>query len=416
MQATIRTTHLSAFAVVLVCIFPLIRNVDDLFSISKELIIVTAAVVILAIEQNVVDKWGGVYERRWIDKNVSILFVAVLFGVSIVDPLRRLAFDPLAATQHNHANRILLSHTEPHNSVRRELGFSSVIGSGSQRTRGDSEEEARLEEGQREGVPGKDTTTAAGGDGDIGDVATSAAIGRGATTASTADADGAVAPCTLNEREPTNSSVVAEGSSSVSNDNSTRGRRGAFKRVQRARGSGRDRGGSSRSRSDREEMEVWDFERIASTPLLAAAFEDYSKRALCHESVLFLSEVSRYQNNNYPMPTRASSASSPITQFGSFCFITDTFIKAGSPEEVNISEKGKRLILDLYNNGEELFDDVSEEERRMTFSRAYRDVKNMLEANLLLRFLNTDRFKNVRVQSENMKAMMGSPPPQAGEY
>ncbi|CBJ31486.1 hypothetical protein Esi_0260_0005 [Ectocarpus siliculosus] len=135
-------------------------------------------------------------------------------------------------------------------------------------------------------------------------------------------------------------------------------------------------------------MEVWDFERIASTPLLAAAFEDYSKRALCHESVLFLSEVSRYQNNNYPMPTRASSASSPRIQFGSFCYITDTFIKAGSPEEVNI---------------------------RMIFSRAHRDVKNMLEANLVLRFLNTDRFKNVRVQRENMKAMMGSPPPQEGQ-
>ena len=40
-------------------------------------------------------------------------------------------------------------------------------------------------------------------------------------------------------------------------------------------------------------MEVWDFERLGRTPLLAAAFEDYSRKALCHESVLFLSEVSR---------------------------------------------------------------------------------------------------------------------------
>lgn len=38
---------------------------------------------------------------------------------------------------------------------------------------------------------------------------------------------------------------------------------------------------------------VWDFERLASTPLLAAAFEDFAQKALCHESVLFLSEVSR---------------------------------------------------------------------------------------------------------------------------
>lgn len=52
---------------------------------------------------------------------------------------------------------------------------------------------------------------------------------------------------------------------------------------------------------------------------------------------------------------------------------------------------------------------------RLIFRRAYRDVKNMLEANLLLRFLNTDRFKNVRMQRENMKAMMDSPPLQAGK-
>ncbi|CAB1098188.1 unnamed protein product [Ectocarpus sp. CCAP 1310/34] len=47
----------------------------------------------------------------------------------------------------------------------------------------------------------------------------------------------------------------------------------------------------------------------------------------------------------------------------------------------------------------------------MLFSRAYRDVKNMLEANLLLRFLKTDRFKNARMRRENTKAMMDSPPP-----
>ncbi|CAB1098189.1 unnamed protein product [Ectocarpus sp. CCAP 1310/34] len=103
----------------------------------------------------------------------------------------------------------------PHGSVRRESGISPVIGGGSQRTRGDSEEEVRLEEGELGGVPGKATTTAAGGDGDTGDVATLAAIGRGVTTAATADADDAVAPCTWNEWEPTNASIVAEGSSTT---------------------------------------------------------------------------------------------------------------------------------------------------------------------------------------------------------
>lgn len=38
---------------------------------------------------------------------------------------------------------------------------------------------------------------------------------------------------------------------------------------------------------------AWNFERLASTPLLAAAFEEFSRKALCHESVLFLSAVCR---------------------------------------------------------------------------------------------------------------------------
>ncbi|CAM9881255.1 unnamed protein product [Ectocarpus sp. 13 AM-2016] len=160
-------------------------------------------------------------------------------------------------------------------------------------------------------------------------------------------------------------------------------------------------------------MEVWNFERLARTPLLAVAFEDYSKRALCHESVLFLTEVSRYQHEDYATPTKDPTRSSP-NQFGTFCFITNTFIKAGSPEEVNISDADKKRILELYQKGEEHFEDVNEEERRLIFGRAYLEVKSMLEANLLRRFLNTDRFKSVRMQRENVQAMMDSPPLQAG--
>lgn len=50
----------------------------------------------------------------------------------------------------------------------------------------------------------------------------------------------------------------------------------------------------------------------------------------------------------------------------------------------------------------------------MIFRQAYLAVKSMLEANLLLRFLNTDRFKSVSMQREDTQAMMDSPPPQAG--
>lgn len=52
-------------------------------------------------------------------------------------------------------------------------------------------------------------------------------------------------------------------------------------------GSGRNSGRNSRR------MEAWSFDRLSRTPSLAAAFESFSRKALCHESILFLGEVSR---------------------------------------------------------------------------------------------------------------------------
>ncbi|CBJ33441.1 expressed unknown protein [Ectocarpus siliculosus] len=412
-QTTILTTEALVFAVTLACIYPFIRNVDDLFNISKELLLVTVAIVCLAVVQKAAAEWGGVYEQRWVGNNISIFIAAVLFGISIVDPLRRLAMDPLAATKRNYADRVLLSRTAPDSTVRTASGVSSGRSRDPSRIRANSEEEARLEEGDLGGVLDKDETTTAG---DVSNVVASAVVGNGVITTSTADTNDAVAAGTWNEREPINTSVFTKQSSSVSNDTSIGGnRRDVVQRGPRERAffRGRRGGGGGRGRPEREEMEVWNFERLARTPLLAVAFEDYSKRALCHESVLFLTEVSRYQHEDYATPTKDAIRSSP-SQFGTFCYITNTFIKAGSPEEVNISDADKKRILELYQKGEEHFEDVNEEERRLIFGRAYLEVKSMLEANLLRRFLNTDRFKSVRMQRENVQTMMDSPPLPAG--
>ncbi|CAM9810129.1 unnamed protein product [Ectocarpus sp. 12 AP-2014] len=401
-QTTILKIEARVLAVALACIYPFIRNVDDLFSISTELIIVTATIVLITIVQEIDGQWGGSYERRWLANNMSVVFMIVLFGVSIIAPLRRLASDPLAATRRNYANRVLPNRTEPHSTVRRASGFSSGLDCDSSMVCSESEDEATLEEGKLGEALAKRKTTTERGGGSAGYVAASAAIGRGVITTSSADAKGAVAPRAWTDREPTNSSVVTTATWSVSNDNSTGGsRRDAVRRGQSERGHDRGRDGGRRSHSHKHDIDMWDFERIVRTPLLAVAFEDYCKRALCHESFLFLSEVSRYQNGDYATATKASSGSSCPTQFSTFCYITDTFIKTGSPEEVNISDKERKLILALYHKGEELFEDLNEEERRMIFRRAYLAVKRMLEANLLLRFLNTDRFKSVEMQKEN---------------
>lgn len=45
----------------------------------------------------------------------------------------------------------------------------------------------------------------------------------------------------------------------------------------------------------------------------------------------------------------------------------------------------------------------------MVFNQAYVEVRQMLEANLLRRFLQTNRFKDARAQWENSQAMLDSP-------
>lgn len=81
--------------------------------------------------------------------------------------------------------------------------------------------------------------------------------------------------------------------SAAGNDASSHGsRRAASYGGERERGGGGG-GGGGRARGGRPTMEEWDFERLARTPILASAFEDFSRKALCHESVLFLIEVSR---------------------------------------------------------------------------------------------------------------------------
>lgn len=47
--------------------------------------------------------------------------------------------------------------------------------------------------------------------------------------------------------------------------------------------------------------------------------------------------------------------------------------------------------------------------RRLVFTQAYNEIKSMLDADLVFRFLQTDQFKSVRAQRENVTAMMVSP-------
>ncbi|CAM9874362.1 unnamed protein product [Ectocarpus fasciculatus] len=163
-------------------------------------------------------------------------------------------------------------------------------------------------------------------------------------------------------------------------------------------------------------VEAWDFERLARKPLVAAAFEAYTRKALCHEWVLFLREVSRYQSGDFSEPAGLAGPS----QFQAFCRINDVFIRPGSREEVSISGMERKRLMEFAHKGEASFEAGTDEERRLILARAYREVKTMLEDSLLRRFLQTDRFKSVRaqrrmgMQRENFSTMAASPHRLAG--
>eukprot|EP00904_Undaria_pinnatifida_P008883 jgi/Undpi1/5124/HiC_scaffold_19.g08476.m1 len=140
----------------------------------------------------------------------------------------------------------------------------------------------------------------------------------------------------------------------------------------------------------------WSYENLAAVPGMAAAFRAFAFRALCEESVVFLEEVSRYQNGDY-------SVCSPATrnQKSAFSAIVARFIADGSADEVNISWGDKKQILELSRSDAELFDTLDPEEKRTVFGDAYNEIRHVLETNLLLRFTTTQEFKDEELKGES---------------
>ncbi|CAM9410560.1 unnamed protein product [Chrysoparadoxa australica] len=78
-------------------------------------------------------------------------------------------------------------------------------------------------------------------------------------------------------------------------------------------------------------------------------------------------------------------------RFASFRRIVHLYIKSNSIYEVNIPS-GMRLEI-LEASSSEVFGRLSQAVRGAIFDRAYREVKNMLEANLMHKFVRTPEFR-----------------------
>ncbi|CAM9552057.1 unnamed protein product [Scytosiphon promiscuus] len=156
--------------------------------------------------------------------------------------------------------------------------------------------------------------------------------------------------------------------------------------------------GETASEVARSEMRLWTYEKVAAMPGVSAAFEDFTRKALCQESLLFLKDVTDFQGKSHDWGGAATGLGIDEGEGNddrrlTFNEIVTRYIIDGAPDEVNISSGDKSNIVRVYEAGRSGFYSLSPRERRFIFARAYVEVRFVLESNLMNRFITTDRFK-----------------------
>ncbi|CAM9385776.1 unnamed protein product [Discosporangium mesarthrocarpum] len=153
--------------------------------------------------------------------------------------------------------------------------------------------------------------------------------------------------------------------------------------------------------------EVWDYETFIAKPLLAFSLEDFARRALCHESYLFLAEVTRYERGDYSLVKVPGVAIAD--QFDAASYIVKTFVSSGAPKEINISGDDRTRIMGRCSFQRTWFySSMSDEERRVIFRRAYDSIRDIIESNLLGRFICTEEFQRAKERSERLEVRLAA--------
>ncbi|CAM9817612.1 unnamed protein product [Ectocarpus sp. 6 AP-2014] len=133
----------------------------------------------------------------------------------------------------------------------------------------------------------------------------------------------------------------------------------------------------------------WSYDTMATVPEVAEAFRGFAHRALCQESIMFLEEVTKYESGDY-------SIAKPIaSQFAAFNTIVKRFVADGALDEINIGGTDKERILKIFQSGSTAFFEMNDAGRRLVLNKAYIEIRDMLETNLLYRFLHTEAFRTL---------------------
>ncbi|CAN0335808.1 unnamed protein product, partial [Ectocarpus sp. 12 AP-2014] len=129
------------------------------------------------------------------------------------------------------------------------------------------------------------------------------------------------------------------------------------------------------------------MEEILLCPLLLEAFEEFCRKALCSESIMFLKAARAYNDSVY------ASTANADTNFALFMEILDKYIKDGSPFEINIESKTKSFI--MRRTDKEAFKQLPLDDVARGLDAAAKEVGKMLKENLYDKFQQTDQFKQI---------------------
>ncbi|CAN0334356.1 unnamed protein product [Ectocarpus sp. 8 AP-2014] len=135
-------------------------------------------------------------------------------------------------------------------------------------------------------------------------------------------------------------------------------------------------------------------------PSVSVAFDEFSRKALCQESIFFLKDVTKFQCDGYSDAVDDGGGEDGVggSKFAAFTELVLRYIVDGAPDEVNISSGNKDAIVGVYEAGQLAFYGLPSRERRFVFANAYAEVRFVLESNLMAKFISTDGFKNAMAE------------------
>ncbi|CAN0183965.1 unnamed protein product, partial [Ectocarpus sp. 12 AP-2014] len=150
---------------------------------------------------------------------------------------------------------------------------------------------------------------------------------------------------------------------------------------------------------------------------LREAFGEFCQKSLCSESFQFLRDASKFRGVIAEGPVdgdangsaeEENEAPTHTSGLGDVATIVNEYIKDGAPSEINIGSDTKHDIMELakveafasldqVSSKEELnflcFASLDQDARKLIFVKAEREIKRILEENLMARFLASAQYK-----------------------